>query len=635
MRRWAVLVVVVSAFAALRIAPTRQSGSADERADWAIRRSVDVFFESALTRPGAAVRVVEDGQAFRAAVSALPQSLREKSDGGYLRLPGPLPKRLAVEVQRVVFRSPVRAMAALRIEYLGGPYSGDVLVEDGRWLLGASLVCSVLSQAGVGRQLPSRCAQTSGVETGPLLSGTAVSVRGDGPADLEEAVDGIQRAFHVVFAPHEYWDRRVAALEGGRELEPLVRYQTQVHGYPGSFGSEVWVSSIVFRSPTRADVAFFFIRPYSLNERGGSWGWEVLGGARFGENRWRVTRETFCLSFGGNLAEAHCPRQGPMPTTTTLPAPRLQVTEGFPAEPGHLLVRDGNGDVWVLDAKGSTRMSDVGLPAHDPYLSSGYDAARFGPRGEVYAQRTEGHDLVVERLIRPGQTEIVLRLPAHDDETETSGYVSSLSVGRHGLVLLYHEEAGEEEHWRAELRPWTDLAATGRRSEPIAIGPVNGTIDPTFENESPDGGYVAVSLNPNKPFDVRLLVTVPDLTVHECCPGLDNRRLGPFTVADHGAQVILVDHGVGVTFSGELWPPQVLIADRSGRTRVAYRPEPVPTPSTDRRSPFAGAVAYSGRYLAVAAGPERRQIVIVDVATGRHYDTGLWFPEVISLDWAG
>jgi hypothetical protein len=279
-------------------------------------------------------------------------------------------------------------------------------------------------------------------------------------------VDGIQRAFHVVFGPHEFSDRRVAALEDGRELEPLVRYQTQVHGYPGSIGGEVWVSSIVFRSATRADVAFDFIRSAVLNERGGGWGWEILGGARFEEDRWKVTRETFCLSFGGNLAEADCPRQGPMPTTTTLPAPRLQVAEGFPAEPGHLLVRDGNGDVWVLDAKGSTRLSDVGLPAHDPYLSSGYDAARFGPRGEVYAQRTEGHDLIVERLIRPGQTEIVLRLPAHDDETETSGYVSSLSVGRHGLVLLYHEEAGEEEHWRAELRPWTDLAATGRRSEP-------------------------------------------------------------------------------------------------------------------------------------------------------------------------
>ena len=638
-RRLATLMIVVVASGACSASSASNQSPTATKVERAIARSVNTFFANAKSRPERAVALVEHGDEFLPFLRAIPDRT----------LQGSLSVRLDVRVTDVKFRSLTEAAVTTR-QRSGPPngFSGTVTKPAGRWRLTASYACSVIRSIDYKLGSPQRCNDPLSWPPASFAP-PVVAVFGAGPSDRSAAVTQIQRAFHAVFGFSTNPERRAKTIEDGDALIPLIRDNDLSFGTE-SYDGEPWITSIVFRGPERADVGVTRVRADDLAPGEKERRVDILGGALIEEARWKVTRDTYCLSLQGEGHEPACPRSGPARTYELPPALSLQSKKGVPPEAGRLAVLDSHGDVWIVNASGPTRMSDVG--PRGPESRGAYIEARFGPKGEVYAERPDRGDLVIERLERPGVAHDVARIPDADRASRKAGYVPGFSATPHGIVLLYLSASrlacppdsvdcfdDNEGGWVAELRPWNALDREGRRSAPVATWPTMATLNVALEGETTDGSVVTIGYHYNKPYGGRSAISVPALVPRECCAKVsDQLRAVLRALSDDGSAVAVIDDGSFTVSKPHLRVPQVLIIGRNGKPLSAYRPESWSI-SRNTESHRLANIAWGGRFLAFGMDPVNRgqsyTLTLVDMKRGIEYDTGVVFSGIRSLDFFG
>ena len=521
--------------------------------------------------------------------------------------------------------------------------------ESGRWKIGLGTICAIAFQAGRDDRACLREQRPHGPGEARLRFPDVSSV-GHAPGDMEENVQRIIATVQTFFASGLGPYRRSKVFEDGERMEKTLELlEWNFTKSDWNAAGLYWVDSVVFTSPTTADVSYRWVSRDSDRLADGAkrdrirTSYEVVDVLLQG-GRWRVGKLSFCES--NDNIERYCPGGEPLVEPPELPAPRVTLRGGFPSPLPAISVVDSSGSIWVIRQGRANRWFDSG--AERSMEGQGYLSAQFGPDESVYAARTTKSRVIIDRFRTSGAAETVISVPKFRGEKPTErAYDGSFAVGRYGIALLYHRPVQKwcrddgtscetQGTWFLELRAFGDLDQAGRRSteeiEWDAIG-ANGTLGTRIDDVSADGTLVSVGSYPNKPFSWHRVVSLPDLDVDECCKALGDDDAGPAFLSPDGLQIPYIFHGDKVTLGDwQRWRAlELRILDRvTGRVKVAYRPKLWSSPAS-LRAPIAwggGVIAFAERGGDYNPG----ELVLLRLASNELFRTGITFGGMRDVD---
>jgi hypothetical protein len=557
----------------------------------------------------------------------------------------------SVRIVHVFFASPTEA--SIELDGLGFVnWRGfDAVVAGGRWRLGIGTACEL---AGYGiRTAKTRCFEDLSLAAAlerKRPRPTVVSWLDAHPDDPWLAADLISATIQSLFARDQRPEERAQFVQGSRRMTRVLEDTDsfwEMDKVPSGAGFH-WIDSVVFTSSRSADVAYRWVPrdPMSLDDaprriRRPTMQRPTLS-VVIENGRWKVERRVFCGLHWS--IERWCPDGEPVPPPKELPAASITAKDGFPDDGPTFSVIDRAGSLWVLRDGEPTRWSDAGP---DPGRR-GYQRARFGPDGALYALR-EGDRVQIDRFDRPGRPTTVIDEPArgYDEEEKVSvgdaSYAGTFAVSDLGIALVRIEMVEDEhcydpeddgcepaEAWFMELRPFSRLGRVGRVApNEIEYRPAEAMwfVGVGIDDESSDGRSMLVTSYPNKPWIDEAVVRLPSLRSDGCCEG-STRSAGQNSVLSPNGNEMLFKRTSDEPFphGREVAPELRAVGVTSDGQRVILR--------WDRREggQLADVWDWTDGYVAYTYGHEPYELHLLRLADNTTFATGLTFGGIKDVD---